>query len=56
MKNLKSMNTSAFYNCIIDEFDAPHLNSITVDLHDFRNENITFTIGKKNFENSPGIL
>ena len=47
MKSLKSINTSVFENCTITEFDAPNIYSITVD-KDEDNE-ITFTVGKKNF-------
>ena len=43
IKGLTSINTSAFANCMINEFDAPKLNSITVD------KNVTFIIGRKNF-------
>ena len=50
------MSTSAFVNCIINKFDAPNLKSITVDFDKFRCENIIFTVGKKNFQDSPGII
>ena len=55
MKSLNSINTSVFVSCTINEFDAPHLNLITVD-NDLWSKNLTFTVGKKNFEDSPGIL
>ena len=55
MKSLNSINTSAFQNCTINEFEAPNINSITVDV-DYYNKNVTFIIGKKNFQDSPGIL
>ena len=49
MKNLSSINTLTFYDCTINEFDAPKLNSITVDEDLFSSKNITFIVGKKNF-------
>ncbi len=55
MKSLNSINTSAFKNCTINEFDAPNLNSIVVDKDRVR-KNATFTVGAKNFQDSPGIL
>ena len=60
MKTLTSLSTSAFANCTINEFDAPNINSITVvvvddDDDDDDDESITFTVGKKNFHDSPGI-
>ena len=55
MKNLNEINTFAFENCIINEFDAPNISSIIVNNDRFC-ENITFTIGKKNFRDSYGIL
>ena len=48
MKTLNTLHTSAFQNCAINEFDAPILNSIIVDTG-YRVENLTITIGKKNF-------
>ena len=54
MKNLKVLNTSAFGKCSINEFDAPNLNEISVD-KDVDYE-ITFIVGKKNFQDSHGIL
>ena len=54
MKSLNSINTSAFDNCSINEFDAPNLNSITVDKE--KDVEITFIVGKKNFQDSNGIL
>ena len=56
MKSLSSISTSAFADCAINEFDAPNINSITVDIDDYIKENFTFTIGKKNFLDSFGIL
>ena len=55
MQSLNVINTSAFANCTINEFDAPNLESITVDtgLYD---ENLTITVVKKNFQDSPGII
>ena len=55
MQSLNSINTSAFRNCTINEFDAPNLKSITVDKDLQSNENATFTVGKKNFQDSLGI-
>ena len=51
MKSLNLIYTTAFADCIIDEFDAPNLTSITVD-----EQNVTFTIRKKNFQDISGIL
>ena len=48
MKSLTSISTSVFRNCTINEFDAPNLNSITVD-KDILSRNLTFAVGKKNF-------
>ena len=56
MTSLKSFGTSAFADSTIDKFDAPNLNLITVDIGKFSKEIITFTIGKKNFQDSLGIL
>ena len=56
MKSLTSIGTSTFVGCTINEFDAPNLNSITVDTENYSGENLTFTVGKKNFKDSPGIL
>ena len=55
MKSLTSLSTSVFANCTINEFDAPNLHSIIVDTG-YRGKNLTITIGKKNFQDSPGIL
>ena len=52
MKSLNSKNTSTFANCTIYEFDAPNLKSITID----KDNEITFSIGKMNFQDSPGII
>ena len=54
MKTLTSLSTSAFAGCAINEFDAPHLDSITVDKDDYRN--VTFIVDTKNFIDSPGII
>ena len=55
MNSLNSINTLTFEDCTINEFDAQNINSITVDV-DYYNKNVTFIIGKKNFQDSPGIL
>ena len=49
MKSLNSINIATFANCTINEFDAPNLKSISKDY-------CKFTIGKKNFQDSPGII
>ena len=54
MKTLTSLSTSAFAGCKINEFDAPNLNSITVDTG--HNGDFTFVVTKKNFQDSPGII
>ena len=56
MKSLNSLTTSAFDDCTINEFDAPNLNSITINENPCKFKNNTFIVGKKNFEDSPGIL
>ena len=56
MKNLRSISTSAFAHNTIIEFDAPNLNSISIDKDMFSDDNLTFTVGKKNFKDSPGII
>ena len=55
MKSLKSISTNAFANCTINEFDAPNLNSITVNFDDYNNKNLIFTVRTKNFQDSSGI-
>ena len=50
MKNLNSISTSAFANSTINEFDAPKLVNI------FDDEDVTFIVGKKSFEDPSGIL
>ena len=49
MMSLTSLYTSVFNSCTINEFDAPNINSITVDSY------ATFTVGKKNFQDYTGI-
>ena len=56
MKSLNSINISSFEDCTINEFDAPNLNTITVDFDDYNDKNYNFTVGKKNFQDSAGIL
>ena len=43
MKSLNTLGTSAFTNCFINEFNAPNLNSITIDTG-YRGENLTITV------------
>ena len=54
MKSLTSISTSAFGNCTINEFDAPNIESIKVFVYE--NVKFIFTVGKKNFQDSPGII
>ena len=53
MQSLTSIGTSTFANCTINEFDAPNLKSITVDIDidfvDSEYKNVTFNVGTKNF-------
>ena len=56
MKNLKSISTVSFAHCIINEFDAPNLNKITININNYTCESTTFIVGKKNFLDSPGII
>ena len=56
MKSLNAISTSVFKNCIINEFDAPSIKSITVDLYKYNSKNSTFSVGKKNFMDFPGII
>ena len=56
MINLVKFDTSAFGDCVINEFDAPNLNSISIDKDKYSCLKITFSVGKKNFQDSPGIL
>ena len=58
LKRLNYLTSSAFANCTINKFDAPKLKTVEVDsirvLID--RVDITFTVGKKNFQDFPGIL
>ena len=61
MKSLNTLNSSAFANSTINEFDAPNLqkiniNYIMVNVNEYGSEKITFTVGKKNFQDSPGVI
>ena len=56
MKMLNAINTSAFANCTINEFDAPNLKTITVDANKYIAKKCSFSVGAKNFKDSPGIL
>ena len=50
MKSLNALNTSAFANCTINNFNAPNLNAITTF------KKIKFYVGTKNFPDSPSII
>ena len=56
MMILSSLSTLAFVDCTINDFDAPNLLSISIDIDKYNSNNATFTVGKKNFKDSPGIV
>ena len=47
MQSLNTLRTLAFVDSTINEFDAPNLTSITVDIIDYCRENASFIVGKK---------
>ena len=53
MKNLKSLSTFAFAKCTINEFDAPNINTVIMDIEEsiseISREIINFCVVKKNF-------
>ena len=56
MKNLNSISTSSFANCLINIFDALNLKTITININEYTNENVKFIVGEKNFPDSLGII